>query len=108
MGMSRKSFILDLGLGFFHDSTVRMASNLEENKLAQKGLGDRTFWRIVCLENDALGDQIWLNLGKLEKGMILGDHLLVDQCVSLGRMDSMVNMREDIWFLIKEASRPLR
>ena len=59
-------------------------------------------------ENDALCDPLWLDLGKGEKGMILGDHLLVDQCLSLGRMESMINMSEDLWFLIKEASRPLR
>lgn len=67
----------------------------------------KLFGRLICRENDALGDLTWLGLGKGEKELILGDHLLVDQFLSLGRMESMINMNGDLSFLVKEASRIL-
>ena len=76
-----------MGLGLSHNSTVEMASNLEEAlRTDQHSRARRSnfFLWLFCWESDALGDPTWLDLEEKGKGgekCSLSDHLLVDQCL---------------------------
>jgi len=79
---------LELKLGLSHNSTIGIASKLDEAFRAhehRRGYEIELFLRLFCRENDALGDPTWLDLeerGKGDEKYLLNDHLLEDQCLN--------------------------